>query len=88
MLNKYLPGILMGLGIGGLISSTFVAFELAPMVRDAVEEKKQELNVEKLSPKDAIATIWPYILPSAILRNRATTRLRTNSLQRQASPGL
>jgi hypothetical protein len=60
MLSRNKSGIFLGVGIGGMISAAVGSWILAPMARDAIEEKKAELGVEKLSAKDAVLTVGPY----------------------------
>lgn len=59
------PGIVLGLGIGCMIMSTLEGIIYAPDAKEAIEEKKKELNVEKLSIVDTIRTGGPYMAPCA-----------------------
>lgn len=65
-MSKNKPGIVMGLGIGSLIMSTIVAFRYAPLAKDALTRKKEELDVNKLEPVDTIKTAGVYFLPSLV----------------------
>lgn len=64
--SKNKPELLIGFGLGAWLSSTISAFFLAPAMRDAMEEKKKELNVEKLPPVETVKTAAPYVLPSVV----------------------
>lgn len=65
-ISRNKSGILLGLGLSSLVMSTIFAFRYAPEARDALEEKRRELNVSKLEPKDFLMTAGPYVLPSLI----------------------
>lgn len=66
-LMKNKPGFLVGSGIGLLLSAVVSAYILGPKAKEAVEEEKERQNVDKLSPKDMIATAGPYVAPTAAL---------------------
>ena len=63
-LSNNKPGIVMGLGIGSMIMSTVSAFLYGSMAKEAIEERKEELSVDKLEPMETIRTVSPYVLPS------------------------
>lgn len=65
-MSRNKPGIVMGLGIGSMLMSTLVAFRYAPLAKDALNERKAELDVDKLEPVDTIKTVGLYFLPSTI----------------------
>lgn len=65
-INKNKSGILIGMGIGSMVMSTVLAYIYAPLAKDAIEEKKEELGVEQLHPLDTIRTVWPYVTPSLV----------------------
>lgn len=65
-MSRNKPGIVMGLGIGSMLMSTLVAFRYAPLAKDAINERKAELDVDKLEPVDTIKTAGLYFLPSTI----------------------
>ena len=60
------PGLIMGVGIGSMLMSTFLAFRYAPLAKDALEERKSQLDVEKLTPKETVKTVGLYFLPSTV----------------------
>lgn len=64
MLSRNKPGIMLGLGIGSMLTSIFTGVLYSPMARDAIEERKEELNVDKLEPLEVIKTAGPYFVPT------------------------
>lgn len=65
-MHKNKPGILIGLGISSMLMSIGVAYIYAPLAKDALDDKKDELGVDKLHPIDTIKTVWPYVTPSLV----------------------
>ena len=65
-LDKNSPGLFLGTGIAMMVLSTFEAAVYSPDAREAIENKKEELGVEKLEIKDVIKTAGPYYLPSIL----------------------
>lgn len=63
LLSRDKPSIMLGLGIGSMLSATVAAWIFSPMAAEAVKEKKEELDVDKLPPMEAIKTVAPYALP-------------------------
>lgn len=66
-LTKHSPEILIGLGVAGLLGTTVLAVKETPKVMKLLENKKNELNVEKLSIKDTVKTVWKNYIPCAVL---------------------
>ena len=66
VLKRHSPEILTGLGVAGLLATTVMAVKETPKALKLMEEKKQELEVEKLSPVETIKTTWKCYLPAAI----------------------
>ena len=60
------PGFIIGVGIGSMIMATLSGIRYAPEAREALEAKKDELGVDKLSAGDTIKTIGLYFVPSII----------------------
>lgn len=60
------PGLVMGLGLASMVLSAFAAWRYSPMARDAIEERKQELGVDRLEPMDTIKTAGPYVVPTLV----------------------
>lgn len=65
-LSKHSPEILIGLGITGMITTTVLAVKGTPKALALIEEKKEELNVEKLTPVETVKTTWKCYVPAVI----------------------
>lgn len=65
-LSKRSPEILMGMGIAGMITTTVLAVKATPKALHLVDEKKKELEVEKLTPVETVKTTWKCYVPAAI----------------------
>lgn len=65
-LSKHSPEILIGVGIAGMITTTVLAVKATPKALSLMEEKKQELDVEKLTPIETVKTTWKCYAPAAI----------------------
>lgn len=65
-LSKHSPEILMGMGIAGMITTTVLAVKATPKAIHLVEEKKKELDVEKLTPVETVKTAWKCYVPAAV----------------------
>lgn len=65
-LAKHSPEILIGLGIAGMISTTILAVKATPKALHLMDEKKQELGVESLTPVETVKTTWKCYVPAAV----------------------
>lgn len=65
-LSKHSPEILIGMGIAGMITTTVLAVKATPKALQLIEEKKQELEVETLTPVETVKTTWKCYVPAAI----------------------
>lgn len=65
-LSRRSPEILMGMGIAGMITTTVLAVKATPKAVLLLEEKKNDLEVEKLTPVETVKTAWKCYLPAAI----------------------
>lgn len=65
-LSKRSPEILMGIGITGMITSTVFAVKATPKALLLIEEKKEELEVDSLTPAEVIKATWKCYIPAAI----------------------
>ena len=65
-LSKHSPEILIGFGITGMITTTVLAVKATPKALCLMEEKKKELDVDKLTPVETIKTTWKCYVPAAI----------------------
>ena len=65
-LSRNSSKILLGLGIAGAFTAVGFAISATPKAMILLEEKKQELGVEKLDAKTIIRTAAPVYIPTAI----------------------
>lgn len=66
VLTKYSPGILTGIGIAGMIGATFMAVKATPKALYLIETKKEEAEVEELTPFETIKTCWKCYIPATL----------------------
>lgn len=64
--TKYSPEILMGIGIAGMVTSTVLAVKATPKALMLMEMKKEELELETLTPVETVKTTWKCYLPTVI----------------------
>lgn len=65
-ITKHSPEILTGIGITGMITTTIMAVRATPKALILIEEKKEEIDVDKLTPIELIKTTWTCYIPAAI----------------------
>lgn len=65
-LSKHSPEILTGIGIAGMITTTVLAVKATPKALDLIEQKKEELEVDKLTPVEVVKTCWKPYTPAAV----------------------
>lgn len=65
-LGKHSPEILTGIGIVGMGCSVVTAVKATPKAMMLVEQKKQELDVNHLTPKETFLAVWKPYIPSVI----------------------
>lgn len=63
---KHSPEILTGIGIAGMITTTVLAVKATPKALTLIEERKWDLEVEKLTPIETVKTTWKCYIPAAI----------------------
>lgn len=86
-MKKHSPEILTGIGIAGMITTTVMAVKATPKALILLEEKKDELDTDRLEPKDIIKTAWPCYIPAVVvgsisvfcLIGASSTNLRRNA---------
>ena len=66
VLTKYSPGILTGIGIAGMIGATFMAVKATPKALYLIETKKEETEVEELTPVETVKTCWKCYIPATL----------------------
>lgn len=65
-LSKNSPKILIGVGIVGFTSSIVMAVKATPKACRLLEEKKQELETDKLPVAEVVKATWKCYLPVAV----------------------
>ena len=75
VLTKYSPGILTGIGITGMIGATFMAVKATPKALYLIEAKKEESEVEELTPIETIKTCWKCYIPATLTTVASTACL-------------
>lgn len=72
---KNTPGILVGVGIVGMVSTTILAVRATPKAMLLIEAKKKELDVESLTPVETVKTTWKCYIPAAVTGAMSTACL-------------
>lgn len=65
-LSRHSPEILIGLGITGMVTTTVLAVKATPRALTLMEERKKELEVDKLTPIETVKTTWKCYVPTVI----------------------
>ena len=65
-LSRHSPEILMAIGITGMITTTILAVKATPKAVRLIEEKKNELEVESLTPVETVKAAWKCYIPAAV----------------------
>ena len=65
-LAKHSPAILTALGITGMIGTTVLAVKATPKALDLIENKKEELDKDKLTVMETVKATWKCYVPAAI----------------------
>ena len=64
--SKHAPAILTGLGIAGMITTTILAVKATPKALELLEEAKDELEVDELTPVETVKAAWKPYIPAAV----------------------
>lgn len=64
--NRYTPEILTGIGIAGMLTTTILAVKVTPKAVRLMNDKKDELEVEKLPAAEVVKTTWKCYIPAAV----------------------
>lgn len=72
LLKKHSPAILTGVGIVGFFTTVVTAVQATPKALKLIEERKKELELEKLSAVETVKTTWKCYIPSAITAAAST----------------
>lgn len=65
-LSRHAPEILMGMGIAGMITTTVLAVKATPKALMLIDDKKNELETDKLTPVETVKATWKCYIPAAI----------------------
>lgn len=65
-LSKHSPTILIGIGITGMLTTTVLAVKATPKAIRLMDERKDELEVDRLTPLETVKTTWKCYIPAAI----------------------
>jgi hypothetical protein len=66
MVSKHSPEILTGIGIAGMVTTTILAVKATPKALEAIDAKKEELEVDKLTPVETVKAAWKCYIPTAV----------------------
>lgn len=64
--KKHSPEILTGIGIAGMITTTVLAVRATPKALQLIEMKKEELEVDKLTPVETVKAAWKPYIPATV----------------------
>ena len=65
-LSKHSPEILIGLGIAGMITTTVLAVKATPKALQLIDMRKEELEVDNLTPVETVKAAWKCYVPAAV----------------------
>ena len=66
LVDKHTPEILTGIGIAGMITTTILAVKATPKALQLIDERKFDLEVEKLPPIETVKATWKCYIPAAV----------------------
>ena len=66
VLERHAPEILTGIGVAGMVTSTVLAVKATPKAYLLVNDRKDELEVEKLPVTELIKTTWKCYIPAVV----------------------
>ena len=65
--KKHLPAIFAGFGLVSMVGGTVLAVKKTPEAMRKIEERKEELGVDELAPREAIRVAWRCYIPTVSL---------------------
>lgn len=65
--SKHAPELLLGLGIGGMITSTILAVKATPKACQIIEEEKKALETDVLTAVDTVKLTWRHYMPAVLV---------------------
>ena len=66
VLERHAPEILTGIGVAGMVTSTVLAVKATPKACLLIDDRKDELEVEKLPVTELIKTTWKCYIPAVV----------------------
>lgn len=66
LIDKHTPEILTGIGIAGMLTTTILAVKATPKALQLIDERKFDLEVEKLPPIETVKATWKCYIPAAV----------------------
>ena len=66
VLERHAPEILTGIGVTGMVTTTILAVKATPKACLLINDRKDELEVEKLSATELVKTTWKCYIPAAV----------------------
>jgi len=64
---KRSPEILLTVGLAGMVTAVIFAVKATPKALTLIEESKEELNKEELTPVETVKAAWKPYIPAAII---------------------
>ena len=65
-ISKRSPEILIGIGIAGMVTTTVLAVKATPKALELINDKKDELEVDSLTPIETVKATWKCYVPAAV----------------------
>lgn len=66
VLERHAPEILTGIGVAGMVTSTVLAVKATPKACLLINDRKNELEVEKLPVTELVKTTWKCYIPAVV----------------------
>ena len=66
VLERHAPEILTGIGVAGMVTTTILAVKATPKACLLINDRKDELEVEKLSATELVKATWKCYIPAAV----------------------
>ena len=66
VLERHAPEILTGIGVAGMVTSTVLAVKATPKACLLINDRKDELEVEKLPVTELVKTTWKCYIPAIV----------------------
>lgn len=64
--ERHAPEILTGIGVAGMVTTTILAVKATPKACLLINDRKDELEVEKLPATELVKTTWKCYIPAAV----------------------